>query len=71
MKAHPEHTTAIDTLAAVETAEILALIVEMCDLFDLPLAEPLRRVTGGGYALIWLRQDLVRLAKAMHTGIEL
>jgi hypothetical protein len=70
MKARSEHTTAICTLDAVEAAEVMSVIVEMCELAGEPLAEPLRRVTGG-YLLATFREDLVRLADAMNTGIEL
>ena len=70
MKARSEHSTAIDTLDAVEAAEVMSLIIEMCDLAGEPLAEPLRHVTDG-YPLGSLREDLVRLAEAMNTGIEL
>ena len=70
MKARPDH--AIDTLVAVEAAELMSILVEMCDLAGAPLAGPLLRVIGGpGYPLEELREDLVRLAKAMNTGIEL
>ncbi|MGH8996064.1 MAG: hypothetical protein ACRDYB_08570 [Acidimicrobiales bacterium] len=69
MTARP-HTTAIDTLDAVEAAELMAMLVEMCDADDGPLTEALWWVTDG-YRVSWLRQDLVRLARAMRTGIEL
>lgn len=69
MTAAPQ-TTAFDTADAVEAAELMAMLVEMCDADDGPLAEALWRVTDG-YRVSWLRQDLVRLAKAMRTGIEL
>lgn len=68
MTARPA-TTVIDTLDAVETAELMAVLVEMCDADDGPLAKALWRVTDG-YRVLWLRQDLVRLARAMRTGIE-
>jgi hypothetical protein len=73
MTAHPEHTTTIDTVVALEVTEVLELFVEMCDLFGWPqpLAEALRRVTDGHYELLWLRQDLVRLAHGMNIGSEL
>ena len=69
MTAGPQ-TTAIDTVDAMEAAELMAMLVEMCDADDGPLGEALWRVTNG-YRVSWLPQDLVRLAKAMCTGIEL
>jgi hypothetical protein len=73
MTARPEHTTVIDTMVAIEVTEVLELFVEMCDLFDWPqpLGEALRRVTDGRYDLLWLRQDLVRLAQDMNAGTKL
>ena len=70
MKARSKHTTAIDTLDAVEAAEVMSVIIEMCDLAGEPLAEPLRRVMGD-YLLTTFREDLVHLAEAMNTEIEL
>jgi hypothetical protein len=70
MTARREH--AVDVYDALEAAEVMALVVEMCDLADAPLEELLMRVVGGpGYTLEELRGDLVRLARAMHVGIEL
>ncbi|MHB8329897.1 MAG: hypothetical protein ACYDD6_09805 [Acidimicrobiales bacterium] len=70
MTARPDH--AINTLDAVEAAELMSILVQMCDLAGAPMARPLLRVIGGpGYPLEDLRSDLVRLAKAMNTGIEL
>jgi hypothetical protein len=69
MKARPEHV--VDVLDAVEAAELMAFLVETCDLAEASLADPLLRVGGPGFTLEELRQDLVRRAKAMHTGIEL
>jgi len=66
MKARSKHTTAIDTLDAVEAAEVMSVIIEMCDL----AGEPLWRVMGD-YLLTTFREDLVHLAEAMNTEIEL